>query len=82
MGLFSTLKDIAGNSNETKSRAQYMNAEELARNVQHYDTPMSRDIYLKVLKERVSSMSSAERENFKKYLENNAWFDVKNALYL
>lgn len=34
MGLFSTLKDIARNSNETKSRAQYMNAEELARNVQ------------------------------------------------
>lgn len=71
MGIFSDIGGVVGQLNEIKSKAQQMSAEEIAEASSSVSVQAQKDLYLKILKQRVEKMDKIRAMNFKKYLDNH-----------
>ena len=80
MGLFDMIGKVTSQVGNVRDKARNMTDEQIAEQTM-YGSPLEKETYLKILKQRVSSMSDDRALQLKQYLDRHSYLtDVIDAL--
>ena len=78
MGFFNVLGDAFNRANETKEEIKSLSAEQIAERTFSASSQMEKEMYIKALKQRVTSMDAKRAKVLKDYLDRNLYLQETN----